>query len=135
MNTIVLIVDDSPDDVEFLRLAMGAEQLPVDIIHRTDADSALVWLSEISRHPNLRLVITDHRGISIGDPTPAIDNIRLAAQKAGVEIIVMSNGLHPDAQAQLKAIGVSEVWDKPLDFEGYVELVHRIYRRIAPSTE
>lgn len=135
MNTTILIVDDSPDDVEFLRLAMGAEQLPINIVHRPDAGSALLWLSQVSSQDNLRLVITDHRGISIGDPTPAIENIRLAAQRAGAGTVVMSNGLHPDAHAQLKAVGVSEVWDKPLDFEGYVELVHRVYRRASPHAE
>jgi two-component system response regulator len=127
----ILVVDDSNEDVNLIRLAFQKSGFNNMIQAVGDAEAALHFLkgegdyADRAKFSYPRLVILDHR--LAGD---ALEVVRWAVhQRRGPEflpVVVFSGSVNPNYEKEAYEAGASACQVKPQDFGEFVAVIKRI---------
>lgn len=114
----ILILDDSPIEVRFMRDAIEQADPKVEFEHETDAFAAISRLKDDDRRPDIFLL--DLR-------MPAVSGFEFLAlmKEKGIShlpVIVMTNSSDPDDEERAMEGGADEYITKPHSLEGYLEV-------------
>ncbi|WP_052263407.1 response regulator [Geobacter pickeringii] len=113
----ILAVDDDPDVLFFIRLALENEGFSVSC-----AESGRDALALLGQH-RYAIMLTDLN-------MPVMDGFELARRARHLQpelAIIMGTGqLYPGIHRQAASVGIQEVFGKPFDYDRLVRLLHAI---------
>lgn len=119
----LLIVDDDPNEVLFLRNAFDGTAPPIDIRH---ADSGEAALAEIPRfHPDLVLLDLNMPGM---DGYDVLGRIRADDATQGLPTLIFSSSERQEDVDRSYRSHANAYVVKPRSFEGYRQLAESIER-------
>jgi len=126
----ILIVDDSSEDVNLIRLAFQKSGFNNPIQAVGNSDAALEFLkgdgdySDRAKFPFPRLIILDHRM-----PGDALEVIRWVRRRRDLEVlpvVVFSGSANPNYEKEAYEAGANAYHIKPQDFGEFVAVIKRI---------
>lgn len=114
----ILILDDSPIEVRFMRDAMVKVGPDIEFTHETDAISAFNMLASGDDAPDLFLLDLRMPVIS------GLEFLALMAEKGGrkMPVVVMSNSADPNDISAARRLGADDFITKPHSLEGYLQV-------------
>jgi DNA-binding response OmpR family regulator len=130
----ILVVEDNPMDVEFLRFVFEYEpEWKTELIVVEDGEEAIDYLLHPDT-PKPDLVILD-LNLPKRDGTDVLKAIRIADHLYGLRVAVFSSSpedaiKHRLAQANVQA---DDYINKPIDFSGFLALAKRFHRCCNPQ--
>jgi CheY-like chemotaxis protein len=126
----VLVVDDSGEDINLIRVAFQKSGFINPVQGVRDTDEALQFLkgegeyAERAKFPFPHLIILDHRM-----PGDALDVIRWVRQRPDsrpLPIVVFTGSTNPDYEQEAYDAGANAYHIKPQTFEEFVAVIKRI---------
>ncbi len=123
----ILWAEDNAQDRMFIQDSIDA--LPVPLALTLVADGVLLLEALESGLPDL--VVLDLKMPRLGG-LEALRQIRAHPKWKALPVVIFSSGNRPDEIEQCQALGVSEIVQKPVDFDLFGAMVHRIVRSARP---
>ncbi len=123
----VVIVDDDPDDIDFLISAL-TQIIPAErIVTIMNSKSFIQYLEKlnISSHPDLIIMdknMPDITGKQLIELLKSIPHLKY------IPVVVVSGTVHPWEMKDLYEAGASSIMKKPSTFTEWVDLVNSIAR-------
>lgn len=124
MNNVkqkIILVEDNPDHVEFIRRALGDDGIL--LIHVTDTDSARQSLEDA--RGSVSLVLLDIR-LPKQDGLELLIGLRKDPRFRELPVVVFSSSQDPKDVYQAYRLGANSYVSKPADFEEFVKKVRLI---------
>ncbi len=135
MNSLraILLVEDSPADIQITRRALRESAVPVDLIVVRDGQEAVDYLRRQGpyaadaawRVPDLILLdlnlprLTGHE---------VLRHIRATPHLGAVPVVVLTTSSNPEDVRDVYAAGANTYIEKPQDFARFVEVLRTIQR-------
>lgn len=122
---VVLLVEDSLDDVDFARRALAS--CPTG--HRLEVveggEAALAWLAgrAAGERPALVLLDLNLAGMSGRE---LLDQIKRHRQWRTIPVVIFTTSAHPAEIEHCRQAGADDYRTKPDDFAGYRKMLHQI---------
>ncbi len=124
MQYTVVLVEDSPSDIELIQLAITRAGLEVRWHVLNDGASAMQYINELGQPeapPCPDLFIVDWNlpcvtGVEI------LGAVRTTSKSAGVPVILASAAIPPSDVQAMQAHGANRVFLKPMDLAGFLEI-------------
>jgi len=116
--SLVLYVEDEPDDVFFLNYAWEEAGLDVPLVTVKDGDEAIDYLAgrgpfaDREKHPLPCLVLLDLK-LPVRSGFDVLQWIRRQPQLEGLEVVVLSGSEHQYDVSMAQSLGVTEYIVKP----------------------
>ena len=137
----ILVVDDSEDDVYFLCRAFEKAGLKHPITHVSDGEEAVDYLSgengftDRSRYPLPKLMLLDVK-MPRRDGFDVLQWLLTRKDLDKLPVVMLSSSLRPEDVAKAKVLGATEYLCKPVESEGFGQIVQTIASRwlTAPGT-
>jgi CheY-like chemotaxis protein len=127
--TRILLVEDDPNDVELVQMALDGHNFvnPVDVV--TDGAAALEYLhgggDELSPQPLPRLVLLDLKLPKISG-IEVLRAIRDHPRTRGLVVVVMTSSAESQDLDLCYQLGVNSYIVKPLDFQQFLEVSRQV---------
>ena len=128
--TIILLVEDSPTDVEITRRALTPSKLPVSLHVCRDGEEALDFLHRrgpFAESPRPHLILLDLNLPKVGG-LEVLSAIKLDEDLKVIPVIVLSTSESDDDIEQSYRLGVNSYFSKPTEFAAYRRLLHDVER-------
>jgi CheY-like chemotaxis protein len=126
----ILVVDDSDDDVFFLRHAFSEAGLSPSIAHAPDGEKALEHLLRAAPLPDL---ITLDLKMPLLDGFGVLEQLRTHPRLANVPVVVLTASFLEEDKNKAKALGARAFFTKPTNSEDFIALVISIYQQWLPA--
>jgi two-component system, chemotaxis family, response regulator Rcp1 len=120
----ILLVEDNPGDVVLVRHALRAHSVEHDLHVARDGEEAIRYLAAISgdeTSPAPHVLLLDLNLPRI-DGTDVLRELRKHPACNGVRVIVLTSSDSPKDRARMAALGASDYFRKPADFDQFMEL-------------
>jgi len=130
----ILVVDDSEDDVFFLSRAFEKAGLKSPIIHLSDGEEAVDYLSgengftDRSRYPLPKLMVLDVK-MPRRDGFDVLQWLLTRKDLNNLPVVMLTSSPHPEDVEKAKALGAKDYLCKPVESEGFGQLVQTIASR------
>jgi len=130
-SSVVMLVDDSADDLELMRVAFKRAGVRNPIAQAYSGEQAIAYLAgegqyaDRQQFPLPRLIITDLKMPGL-DGFELLKWLREHPAFEGVPKIVLTTSGHDEDRKQALASGCSAYFVKPNELEGLVNLVRAI---------
>ena len=133
-NSTILVADDDPNDVFFLRRAFQKAGLPHHLVEVSDGQSAVDYLSgnapfgNRAQHPLPDLLLLDLK-------MPRMTGFEVLAwlqtqpQLDQMPVVVLSGSNQPRDIEQVRSLGASDYKVKPVEFDELLNLVRHLDER------
>jgi two-component system, response regulator len=127
--TQILLVEDDPNDVELIQIALDSYSFVNQINVVSDGEQAIHYLfgrdGQPPTHPLPRLVLLDLKLPKING-IQVLEMIRQSPRTRNIVVVVMtSSGENRDLKACYD-LGVNSYIVKPLDFQQFVEMSQKV---------
>jgi two-component system response regulator len=127
----ILLVEDSPADVEIARRALRESAAPVELIVVRDGQEALDYLLREGRHaadaawrmPDLVLLDLNLPRLTGRD---VLQRLRATEAFRSVPVVVLTTSKRPEDVRDLYAAGANTYIEKPQDFNQFVEVLRTV---------
>jgi two-component system response regulator len=127
----VLLVEDSPADVDLMLHALHAYQLPnrVDVVR--DGAEALEYLFGTGRYEGradasgLRLVLLDLK-LPLVDGLEVLSRIKMDARTSRLPVVILTSSAEDRDLRAAYRMGVNSFIVKPIDFDQFIESAGRV---------
>jgi len=127
----ILLVEDSPADVEIARRALRESAAPVELIVVRDGQEALDYLLREGRHaadaawrmPDLVLLDLNLPRLTGRD---VLQRLRGTEAFRSVPVVVLTTSKRPEDVRDLYAAGANTYIEKPQDFNQFVEVLRTV---------
>jgi len=137
----ILVVDDSKDDVFLLCRAFEKAGLDNSILHVSDGQEAVEYLSgengfeDRSRYPLPKLMLLDVK-MPRRDGFDVLQWLLTRKDLEKLPVVMFSSSSEPEDVEKAKALGATEYLCKPIESEGFDQVVQTIASRwlTAPGT-
>ncbi len=127
--TSILLVEDDPNDVELIQLALENYNFANDIRIAHDGEEAIHYLigreGEPSTQPLPRMVLLDLKLPKING-IQVLEAIRNHPRTKTLVVIVMTSSAENQDLQACYALGVNSYIVKPLDFQQFVEVCRKV---------
>jgi len=128
MPSVVLVVDDEPDDVLLLSRAFLTAALPHQIIHVRNANEAIFYLAgeqkyiDRFRYPLPRLLVVD---LTLGKENglELLNWLEHQPTLSTIPVVVISGSENPSDRNRALALGADSYRTKPAGLPGWVTIV------------
>jgi CheY-like chemotaxis protein len=126
----VLVVDDSGEDVNLIRVAFRESGFNNAIQAVSDAETALQFLkgegdyANRAKFPFPRLIILDHR--MPGDVLDVILWVRRRSDLQFLPVVVFTGSANPNYEKEARDAGANAYHIKPQNFQEFVAVIKRI---------
>ena len=139
-KTPILVVDDNSDDVFFLCRAFKKAGLNHSIIHVSDGEEAVDYLSgkngfeDRSQHPLPTLMLLDVKMPKLN----GFDVLQWLLTRKDLEklpVVMFSSSFEQEDVEQAKVLGATDYFTKPAGPEGFDQVVQTIAAKWLASTE
>jgi CheY-like chemotaxis protein len=129
---MILIVDDSQDDIELTTIALEATGREISVRSATDAESALAMLRD--EHELPELILLDMKmpcmgGIEVLGKIHAEDRLR------DLPVVVVTSSCLESDRVEAIAAGASEYLEKPLGLTQFSKALESILQRWLPISD
>lgn len=122
----ILAIDDDPDDVAFLRLAIDRSDLPIEVTHLEGGAAAVDYLTSHPRDTVPRLVLLDLNMPGM-DGFETLTRIRAADELPGTVVIMFSASARPTEIERAYQLGANSYIPKPAMISEWLETVAAIH--------
>ena len=120
----ILLVEDSPDDVELTLIAFRRHKLANEVVVRTDGAAALEYLHSGSRDlPTVVLLDLKLPGI---DGIEVLRRIREHSKTRLLPVVVLTSSAQERDRLQAYELGANSFIVKPVDFEQFIDSARQI---------
>lgn len=130
MEKMILIVDDSPNDIELTVLALEATGREVCVCSATDGESALALLRE--GHGLPAVVLLDLKMPGMGG-LEVLREIRADDRLKELPVVVVTSSSLEADRADGIAAGASDYMQKPLELDRFSRELDAVLRRWLPN--
>src|SRR6266404_2203215 len=130
----ILMVDDSKDDVFLLCRAFEKAGLDNSILHVSDGQEAVEYLSgengfeDRSRYPLPKLMLLDVK-MPRRDGFDVLQWLLTRKDLEKLPVVMLSSSLRPEDVKKAKSLGATEYLCKPIESEGFGQIVQTIATR------
>jgi two-component system response regulator len=129
-STLILLVDDNPDDVELTVRAFRRSACASEIIALADGEAALTFLFETAttdpdRVPSV--VLLDLKMPRV-DGHDVLRAMRADARTKYIPVVVLSSSGEPSDIARSYELGANSFIQKPVDFDTFVDTAQQLSR-------
>lgn len=131
MSDTILLVEDSPDDVVFVRRAFAKAGLPTALRVVGDGQEALDYLAGANQfaarlnHPLPRLVLLDLK-LPLVSGFEVLRWIRARPEFVSIAVVVLTSSDHPSDIRESYASGANSYLSKPSNPEDLTELIRDV---------
>ncbi|MBA3936949.1 MAG: response regulator [Planctomycetes bacterium] len=123
-------MDDNPTDIDLLSEALLEVAPQAEIDSSTSAHLALGLLqAACNGGPAPQLVVLDLRMPMISG-TDLLRGLLAQPDLAGMRIVMLSGLIEERDRERCRQLGVAEIWQKPNDHAGYLELARRLVQLV-----
>lgn len=130
-RAVVLLIEDDPDHAELVTRALADDSDKVQLVHLADGDAALQYLErngawadpDTSPRPDLILLDLRLPGIGGGE---VLSRIRAVPSLCEIPVVILSTSRSPADLAVAAGGGADACAVKPMDGEGFRELVREL---------
>ena len=141
MRKWILLVDDSPDDVELTRLALEENKIANTLVVAKDGAEALLLLSakEIAAHGELPALILLDLNLPKLDGIEVLRHIRADERTRLVPVVILTSSEEERDLIESYKLGANSFIKKPVDFAEFLSAMQHlgfywlILNRIAPE--
>jgi two-component system, response regulator len=130
MKKMVLIVDDSPIDIELTTIALEAAGLEVDVCSATDGKSALSILQDGCSATALVLLDLKMPGM---DGIEVLRRIRSDDKLKELPVVIITSSALESDRADTIAAGATDYFQKPLALAKFSDDLKSIVHRWIPN--
>lgn len=120
----LLVVDDSPDDVELLRIALDDHHIANNVDVVCDGVEAIEWLGDES-HPLPAVVLLDLNLPRLGG-IEVLRRIRADARTAHLPVVVLTSSREERDLIESYELGVNSYVRKPVQFGEFTDAVRHL---------
>ena len=128
-DTIILLVEDNPDDVELTLLAFEEHNLTNEIIVARDGEEALDILfqrpKDIAGQQRPDLILLDLNLPKV-DGLEVLRQVRSHPETQLIPVVVLTSSREENNIAESYRRGVNSYLRKPVDFEKFVAVVRQL---------
>jgi len=117
----VLVVEDNPNDVALLRLALTEAHVECDLTVIDDGGDALAFVREIHDSEVPDLAVLD-LNLPKRDGLEVLQGIRSNPALSSLSVVVLSSSSAPRDRSRLQTFGVRRYFVKPPDFDEFLKL-------------
>jgi two-component system response regulator len=119
----ILIVDDSPDDVEATKRAFSRANLRNKIHHAESGEVALKFLNDDAQKPGIILLDLNMPGL---DGRKTLEIIKNTQNLKSIPVVILTTSSDErDVQACYE-LGANTYIQKPVDFDGLIAAIRRL---------
>ncbi|MCW3105813.1 MAG: response regulator [Segetibacter sp.] len=124
MPETILIVDDDPEDNEFLK--MGCEVIGFqNAVFYNNTTEAIKFLLSLEDNLLPSLIVTDNN-MPTGNGYNFIEYLKTEKRLSSIKTAVLSSGFSQTEIERFKAIGVDGIFIKPNEMSEYENLCHKL---------
>lgn len=129
----ILLVEDSADDAAFFTHALREAALPAQVWLARDGVEALAAVFGGDNAPDAvpvtrpRLVVLDLKLPRVSG-LEVLQRLKANANSRAIPVVVLSSSQEKRDLAECYRLGVNSFLVKPMDFDEYAELIHRLGR-------
>ncbi|WP_103670019.1 response regulator [Pseudanabaena sp. BC1403] len=127
--TQILLVEDDPNDVELIQIALDSHNFVNKIDVVSDGEQAIHYLfgrdGELPIHPLPRLILLDLKLPKI-DGIQVLEMIRSSPRTRNLVVVVMTSSAENRDLKACYDLGVNSYIVKPLDFQQFVEISQQV---------
>lgn len=123
-NGLILLVEDDPNQVIFLKRALGKLKITNPLRVATNGEQAILYLNDRS-NPAPSLVLLDLRVPRISG-LRILDWIRSQADLRDTPVVIVTTSIEPDDRRLADRLGVLAYLCKPISTEGLQELIDMV---------
>jgi len=127
---MILIVDDSPADIELATIALEATGREMSILSAPDGQSALAMLGDGHELPEL--ILLDLKMPCMGG-IEVLGKIRAEDRLRDIPVIVVTSSCLESDRAEAIAAGASEYIEKPLGLDQFSKVLESVLQRWLPN--
>jgi len=130
-HTTILVADDDPNDVFFLRRAFQKTGLEHPVVHVTDGQEAIDYLrgeadySDRSRFPLPALLLLDLKMPKV-DGFDVLSWLKNRPDLADLPVVVLSSSSREDDIQRARELGADDYRVKPADFDDLLTLAQDV---------
>lgn len=130
---IVLLVEDSPDDLELIRIAVKEMSNPFELVAVSDGQEALDWMLSQGNHAgredqlSLALILLDLK-LPVLDGLEVMQALRSHPTQQFVPVVVLTTSEMPKDIARAYECGANAYLQKPMGLSDLVGLLESIER-------
>ena len=130
IKRMILIIDDSPTDIELTIMALEATGQEISVHTATDGKSALAMLSSGHELPAFILLDMKMPGMS---GVEVIRKIRAGDRLRDIPVVVVTSTSLESDRAEAIASGASDYMQKPLALAQFSKALEAILHRLLPN--
>jgi CheY-like chemotaxis protein len=127
--TRILLIEDDPNDVELIQLALERHNLVNQIDIVTDGEQALNYLFGVGDEPPTRalprLILLDLKLPRVNG-LEVLQAIRSHPRTRELVVVVMTSSAESRDLNDCYALGVNSFIIKPLEFQQFMEVAHQV---------
>jgi two-component system response regulator len=130
-RSVVLLVEDDPDHAELVSRALAEDGERVSLVHLANGDSALQYLERVGAwadpdsSPRPDLILLDLRLPGLGGGE-VLSRIRSVPSLCEIPVVILSTSRTREELAVAAGGGADACAVKPMDGEGFRELVREL---------
>jgi CheY-like chemotaxis protein len=131
-NAAILLIDDSPDDLDLLKLAFRAAKVVNPILSVNSGDEAIAYLNGEGKftdrltYPYPTFILTDLK-MANGDGFSVLENLKKNPEWAVIPTVVMSGSADHDDIKRSYMLGASSYFIKPASYDGLKILMQTLH--------
>jgi len=120
----ILLVEDNPSDVFFVRQALGYEGIQSDLVVARDGEQAIAFVeaAEAKQRPPCPELILLDLNLPRTSGTEFLRWLRQSSRCPEVPVIVVTSSDSPDDKAEATGLGISRYFLKPHNLDEYMKL-------------
>jgi CheY-like chemotaxis protein len=132
----ILVVDDNPADVYFIRRVLDAHGLTYDLQVLENRSHTRRFFEQLAqqepgRCPDILLLDLYLPGL---DSAELLQSIKAMPVCAHLRVVIMTGSDDPSARLEAHTLGADAFFQKPLSFQAYMELGHIIKSLVLGTT-
>ena len=122
---VLILIEDSEDEVELLKLLIKNEKINVEILEFFDGEKAYEHLSKLqpSRNDNVNYFVVLDLNLPGMNGREILQQLRKHKNNSVLHIIIFSGSTNPLDKTQCLSVGAKSYYTKPWDFNGYKQFI------------
>jgi two-component system response regulator len=130
INRMILVIDDSPTDIELTIMAFEAIGREINVSSATDGKTALAMIRNGHGLPDLILLDLKMPGM---DGIEVLREIRADDRLRDLPVVVVTSSSIPSDKTEALAAGASDYLEKPLALGQFSKALEAILHRWLPN--